>query len=178
MARAIAASGVPVISAVGHEIDFTIADFVADIRAATPTAAAEIAVRNRADLLQYLSEASSRLHREVWRRLDGLHDRLGYLLKSRGMSRPRDLVREYQQQLDELAAEGTRTIGRRLQRLNDRLHRLESSLRALDPEAVLRRGYAIIRKEGEPVTSASELGVDDRIEIALADGSRKAEIVE
>ncbi|MCB0711269.1 MAG: exodeoxyribonuclease VII large subunit [Ignavibacteriae bacterium] len=178
VARAIAGSNVPVISAVGHEIDFTIADFVADVRAATPTAAAEIAVRSREELVGHLIDTTLRIQRELRRKLDGLSDRLEYLSRSRGLAKPHDLLREYQQQVDELTRRSRHATSQKLQRTSDHLHRLESSLRALAPHAVLRRGYAIVQKDGKPVSSYSELELHDHVNITMWDGEHKAKIVE
>ncbi|MCE2503792.1 MAG: exodeoxyribonuclease VII large subunit [Chlorobi bacterium] len=176
VARAIADSRIPIISAVGHEIDFTIADFVADIRAATPTAAAEIAVRDRSELFDYLAGVREGLDREIFRRLDLLGNRLTYLVRSRGMNRLQEIIREHQQRTDELSRRGRRAIESLLQRHKDRQHRLEASLRALDPDAVLGRGYAVIEKDGSLISSSKTLKRKDNVTIRWKDGKRSATI--
>lgn len=176
VARAIAASRIPVISAVGHEIDFTIADFTADVRAATPTAAAEIAVRNREDVLNVIENARDRLDRSMGRRLQRMHERLNAVMRSRGLHRPLDLLRDREQQTDELMRRADAAIRGRLRATGDQLHRIEASLRALDPAAVLNRGYAIVEREGVPVSDSAALEPEEEVTLRMRDGSRRAKI--
>lgn len=176
VARAIAASRIPVISAVGHEIDFTIADFVADARAATPTAAAEIAVRNREEVLGVITGAQRRLDRSIVRRLSQFHERLNGLLRSRGMYRPLEMLRDREQETDELLRRADAALRSRLRSAGDRLDRLQASLRALDPSAVLSRGYAIVERDGTPVHGSAQLSAGDEVTLRMRDGSREARI--
>lgn len=178
VARAIAASRIPVISAVGHEIDFTIADFVADFRAATPTAAAEIAVRNREDILNAIDHAQERLSRSLRRSFTTREERLKTLLRSRGMHRPVELLRDREQQTDELLRRAESAIRNQLRSTRDQLNRLEASLRALDPTAVLKRGYAIVHRNGRPVSESMALTTGDEVTLQMRDGSRKAKITD
>jgi len=103
VARAIAACPVPVVSAVGHEIDFTIADFAADVRAPTPSAAAEILSADSAELLEHLAQVSARLRRSVETRLETIRQRLGNFRRTALFSEPVRSIREYQQNLDRLS---------------------------------------------------------------------------
>lgn len=178
VARAIADSRLPVISAVGHEIDFTIADFVADFRAATPTAAAELAVRDHGDITAYLRDVQNRLEGTIDRRLALLRDRLASLMRSRGIHRPVDLLREREQRLDELTRRSGRAVLGRLREAGERVNRLESSLRALDPTGVLKRGYAIVERNGVPVPDGAALAEGDDITLRMRDGSRQATVTD
>ena len=176
LARVIADSPVPIISAVGHEIDFSISDFVADVRAATPTAAAELAVPERGELLETIRT----LQREVASRLTRLSERLRFrfeLLAGRpGMSRPKQIVHEYAQVLDEATRRAADSLNRQVARRVERLDNLERQLRALDPDSILRRGYAAIEQGEKPVSSATHLSTGDTVRIRFHDGSKNAVI--
>lgn len=164
VARAIHASKIPVISAVGHEVDFTIADFVADLRAPTPSAAAEVVARNSADVLREIAHFRSRLQAvmvqrtEPLRRLPHLQTRLeGALLPrvnllrshvrrfetSYALKRPLEKVNRLRQQLDEQLLRLSRGLIDRKTASQSRLERLSAQLRALNPKAIMERGYSI-----------------------------------
>lgn len=178
VARAIFRSRVPVVSAVGHEIDFTIADFVADMRAATPTAAAEIIVRDRAELIPALREAEKSMAELLFGRLDRARQELSYLLRSRGLARPLDVVRSYQQRLDDLTHRATLGLRAATVRERERLNLLESTLQALNPTNVLARGFAIVEREGKAISRAAELTEGDAVTLRMYDGARKARVEE
>ena len=178
VARAIAESRIPVISAVGHETDFTIADFVADIRAATPTGAAELAVRDQSEIVAFVANAAHRLNRSIDRKVALLKDRLGLLARSRGMHRPLDMLREREQQVDDLVRRSNRAVVQNMQVAGEKVNRLESSLRALDPTAVLKRGYAIVERDEQPVPDSSMLRAGDTVVLRMRDGRRTAQISE
>ncbi|KXK57745.1 MAG: exodeoxyribonuclease VII, large subunit [Chlorobi bacterium OLB7] len=110
VARAIFESEIPVISAVGHETDFTIADFVADLRAPTPTAAAELAVRDKLELLEYVEGIAQQMGDQVSVLIRSHQRELQALLRSRGFSRPADLIRTHEQRLDELTGRANRGL--------------------------------------------------------------------
>ena len=178
VARAIAASRIPIISAVGHEIDFTIADFVADLRAATPTAAAEIAVRDRDELLPMLADLEAAMGSYLHDKLDRGRRDLQALLRSRGLARPLDLVRNHQQRVDDLTHRAALSLRGASTREYEHLRLLEAKLHALSPLSVLSRGFAIIERDGEPVTRAEMLDPGDRVRIRMHDGERRAAIEE
>jgi exodeoxyribonuclease VII large subunit len=176
VARAIYASKIPIISAVGHEIDFSIADFVADVRAATPSAAAELVVRDRTELLDILRNMCYTMRQAVENQIDGFRDRIRSLLGSYSFNRPRDLLRQFAQRVDELE----RSLLLRMTHLHERLvsrHRAaELRLEALNPARVLERGYAIVWKDHEAVTSARRLQEGDRAKIQFHDGTIPARV--
>ncbi len=178
VARAIAASRIPVISAVGHEIDFTIADFVADVRAATPTAAAEIAVRDRTELLPALRELGEAMASAVENRIATGKRELHALLKSRGLARPLDLVRSHQQRVDDLTHRASLALRGVALRSAEQLRLLEATLQALNPTNVLARGYAIVEHDGRAVSRASALNPGDQILLRMADGTHDATIAQ
>ncbi|NOY52636.1 MAG: exodeoxyribonuclease VII large subunit [Deltaproteobacteria bacterium] len=131
VARAIAASSIPVVSAVGHETDFTIADFTADLRAPTPSAAAEIVVRNKLDLEEKISGIGQRLHLAIRRSLEQLRRRVE--LSAQKCAAPVRTVGMYQQRVDELSEVLFRRLAGRTALLRERVKGVESSLRLLNP---------------------------------------------
>ncbi|MBI2229918.1 MAG: exodeoxyribonuclease VII large subunit [Deltaproteobacteria bacterium] len=170
VARAIFASTVPVISAVGHEIDFTIADFVADQRAPTPTAAAEMVVPRKADLQAEMEGFEQTLLRAMRNKLEIAKDYWLGLVKRLGD--PGRKLRENQQRLDELSVDLSRRFQERLRQLRDRLAHGIGRLDALSPLAVLDRGYSITHKlpEERIVKDAGALSLGDRLRVTFAKG--------
>ena len=171
VARAIYASKIPIISAVGHEIDFSIADFVADLRAPTPSAAAELVVRDRTELLENIGNLCYTMRGAIDTQMSSFRERVASLLTSYSFNRPRDLVREFSQRVDEI----DRSLGVSFNHIARTAHQRYDSLRyhlqALNPHGVLKRGYSIVRKEGRIVSSARLLHRGDEAEIQFHDGT-------
>ncbi|HXE76056.1 MAG TPA: exodeoxyribonuclease VII large subunit [Candidatus Xenobia bacterium] len=200
VARAIAGSKIPVITGVGHETDFTIADFVADLRAPTPSAAAELVIQSKEELKQRLRALDTRLAERL--RYQVLHARhqLSQLMRARGWRRMESLLREQAQRADELALRLRQalldSVARRrqewavlaarlasydlrgaVQRERLRLKALAGQLNQLSPLAVLERGYAIVfDAEGKVVKSAAAVRVGDPLEVQLARGRLRADV--
>ena len=170
VARAIFACSVPVISAVGHEIDFTIADFVADHRAPTPTAAAEMVLPCKADLLGQLQLVENQLRRCMQNKLDTAQESCRRL--TRRLSDPARKLREKQQRLDDVCVDLQRRMLARLNQFKERLAHESSRLDALSPLAVLDRGYSITHQMPDEtiVKSAGALAVGDLVRITFAQG--------
>jgi exodeoxyribonuclease VII large subunit len=171
VARAIYASNIPIISAVGHEIDFSIADFVADLRAPTPSAAAELAVRDRSELLEDIGNLCYTMRGTLDHRVSGLRERTANLVTSYSFNRPKDLVREFSQRVDELERSIGISFVHLLQTVRQQCNSLQRQLRALNPGDVLKRGYAIVRKDGRTVSSVHLLRYDDDADIQFHDGT-------
>lgn len=169
VARAIAASAIPVVSAVGHEIDFSISDFVADLRAPTPSAAAELIVRDRVEILELLRNICYTMRQSLEDRVSTLKERMGSLVSSYSFNRPKDLFHQYAQRLDELERGLSLASSHIFDRVQQHHEALYQQLQALSPRNVLSRGYAIIRKDQRPVTRAAELSEGDRAEIEFHD---------
>jgi len=170
VARAIYASKIPVVSAVGHEIDFTIADFVADHRAPTPTAAAEFILPRKRDLREQIQVLELQLLKEMEFKLETAQENLNALLKR--LADPGRKLRENQQRLDELSIDLLRRFQERVRQSKNSLAELAGRLSALSPLAVLERGYAIAHKlpEERIVKSAAALQAGDLIRVTFAEG--------
>ena len=170
VARAIHASSIPVVSAVGHEIDFTIADFVADQRAPTPTAAAEMIMPRMAELLERVAAMEAQLQRCMQSKIDRSRQDLSRWV--RRLADPGRRLRENQQLVDELSIALVRRFQERLRKCRDHLARQSGRLEALSPLAVLERGYSIAHKlpEERIVKEAANLAEGDLLRISFASG--------
>ena len=175
--RAIAACPVPLISAVGHETDFTLADFAADVRAATPSQAAELAVPDRAEVNRQVENLTSQLTRQMRREIDLRRQRLDHVLQSRVMRQPQSMLAERRQRLDFLLAGLQNTAKQELQNKSHGLKLLLNRLAAINPAAVLGRGYGIVTKQDKLVSSINAVEIDDEIQLSLTDGSLKARVL-
>ena len=177
VARAIYDSEIPVVSAVGHEVDTTIADLVADFRAPTPTAAAEILVPELAGMVELVTEYQLKLGRglrhtlELWRgRLETMHERLTAL-------GPLNQLRREQQRLDYLMEGLKWSMHHRLKDRKEKLNALGAHLEALSPLKVLERGYSITRNaQGKVIKKASEVKAGDKIVSRLAEGTITSQV--
>lgn len=179
VARAVAASEAPVISGVGHETDFTLTDFAADLRAPTPTAAAEVATPDRVDLLGAITELSNRHTAYLNSRLSSLRWSLGQAHNTLARISPRYAINTYRQRLDEISLRLERAARVDLERKTLHLAHLEQSLRSLNPRAVLNRGYAIVTRtsDGALVKRFDQVKPQDDIRIQVSQGTMDARIL-
>ena len=179
VARAIYDCELPVISAVGHEPDVTIADFVADARAATPSHAAEMAVPDRAELLEKLQSQRLRMARSEHRRLEQLRRRLTELAGKRVLTDPLAPVQDKRLLLDHAQKELIHAAQVRLAEPRRALAALAASLDAMSPLKVLGRGFALVTDEkGKPVRRASDVPVGSEITAALSEGRLRCRVEE
>lgn len=171
VARAIAHCPVPVISAVGHEVDFTIADFVADCRAPTPTAAAELAVPAKGELLAAVARLEDKLWRSMSAQVGGALERVGRL--SRRLADPRRRLRERQVRVDELSLRLARCLRACMARAKERVRHAAGRLGGVSPLAVLERGYSIALSlpAERVIKDSAEVEAGERIRIRFARGS-------
>lgn len=177
VARAIFASETPVISAVGHETDFTIADFVADLRAPTPSAAAELATEPLDSVQADLTELLRRLERDMQAVLTDCRRRLDFLKERPVLKRPLEGLRRTQIYLEEKERLLLRETLRRLEKEKQRLAAAETGLQAVSPFSIMERGYALLMDEGgRPVTSAEAASVGQAVRVRLKDGTLQAKI--
>ena len=177
VARALDASGLPVVSAVGHESDVTIADLVADERAATPSTAAERVVPDRRDVADRVRALHDRLRSRVTGRLQDARQRVDALVASRAFHAPARRLEQHRQHLDALVDRLGRGGARAVDRARTRLAHLRDRLHALDPEQPLRRGYVHLTQDGTSVQSAESLQDGDRVRLHFQDGHRDAEVL-
>lgn len=190
LARAIRNSEIPVVTGVGHEIDFTIADFVSDLRAPTPSAAAEIVTGHWVDSHRILSQMTERAKIALMREVQGkfrvfqpLSERLGlgmnrYLVQQRKhfelwatkLVSPKDRLREQIQRLDDVALRLENTMTQRLERLKSRVSEFSGKLDALSPLKVLGRGYSLVSSGEVLIKSAKQIKVGQKLEVRFHDG--------
>lgn len=181
VAKAIFESHIPIISAVGHETDFTIADWVADQRAPTPSAAAEIVISEKAALLQFLQSSKTRLRAQIEEKIRVHRQHLKALQKHPLLSSPYGVLAPLIQRLDELSHRLELLHPKhKIQEYRDRLDRLQRHLQSLHPNNVLKKGYAILfsEKEDSIILSAKDLKPQQKILARLHDGAATAQIEE
>lgn len=178
VARAIFASRLPIVSAVGHETDVSIADLVADVRAATPSMAAELVVPDRREVRAWLDEQVRCLEDAARTHLDLHRQRLDRLTSGYGFRRPAEEIRRQRERLQSLQGRLRRSTSHAVTLHRQRIEALERELHALDPERPLRRGYARIERDGAAVSRAAALSSDDSITLWFLDGKRRARIEE
>jgi len=199
VARAIAASEAPVISAVGHETDFTIADLVADVRAPTPTGAAELALRDRKEVMKHLDTDIIRINRSLSRVLDKMHYKFKILDSKLEPRRAEQRISMYSIRLDELSSRMTSALRNRVDIMSRRfikvdsgmdahiqkmiennkkdLQRYSERLESVNPMKVLDRGYTLITDEGgRALTSSRQIKAGSEISIMMKDGKAEAEV--
>lgn len=177
VARAIFASELPVISAVGHETDFTIADFVSDLRAPTPSAAAELATEPLDSVKEDLAELTERLDRDVQSVLTSSKRRLDFLKERPVLKRPLEGIRRTQMYLEEKERLLLRETLRKLEKDKQKLAAAEVGLQAVSPFSIMQRGYAMLMDaKGKPVTTAEAAAVGQTLQVRMKDGILQAEV--
>ncbi|XOQ48913.1 MAG: exodeoxyribonuclease VII large subunit [Eubacteriales bacterium] len=171
VARAVAASSIPVISAVGHETDFTICDFVADLRAPTPSAAAELAVPDAAELMAFLSGSTARLKECMQRQIADLRRKLAVLTTSYTFQRPQNRIEMERIRVDQLHERLLACIYQKAAEAKLELRTASGKLNALSPLATLSRGYTITYNHQEQIVSEiASIQEGERISVLLKDG--------
>ncbi len=173
VARAIANCRIPTISGVGHETDFTICDFVADTRAATPTAAAELASPSRESLFNKLTQLGFQLNKTSQDTLRQRSQMLDYL--ARRLVSPGQQIAQQKQQLAQLAHRLGLNIKQQLQRQQNNLNQIEQNLHHLNPQSVLSRGYAFAQtKDGKIINSSVQIKAGETINLTFGMGEAEA----
>ena len=174
LARTIVACPIPVVTGVGHETDFTIADFVADVRAPTPSAAAEIASPNRFDLEQNLAGAEIALTDAARHVIHQARTDLNRQTWALERLSPQNQVNTFRQQIDSLTHRAGRALQHRLDLQRQQIAGLASRLETLNPQATLSRGYAIVQKDNTVVSQTQQVDQNDRIVVKVSDGEFEA----
>lgn len=178
VARAVYNSRIPTISAVGHQTDYSIADLVADRRAPTPSAAAELAVPELGVITAAIDGTMQQIRRNAARRLDDSSRVLEAKMALITALSPRTRLNNSEQRLDELSARIRTSVHTRLDRAEHSLMASADMISALNPLAVLSRGYSLTSRESGVVTSASQLKPGDEITVRFSDGSARARVVD
>lgn len=178
LARKIYDMTVPVISAVGHEIDFTVCDFVADLRAPTPSAAAELAVPDRKELLLFLDRMKDRLDAALTAFVGRKRERLDALAARRPLMTPETILTPFCEAVRSLRERADAAVRMNTEKARASLAFLAGKAQALDPMAVLTRGFCVPEYEGSPISSVREVSVGDDLTLLFADGEAVASIKE
>ncbi len=180
VARAIFSSGIPVISAVGHETDFTIADFVADRRAATPSEAAELAVPDKREIENNLYSLKLRMQQNTFKAIEYHRKQLEGIERNILFRTPMEKINQYRQTVDEIKRDMHAEISHLVALHKKSLQALTGKLDALSPLAIIERGYSICSRlpEGEIVRSVKDISVGDALKILLSDGEAVSEVKE
>ena len=178
LARRIFDAETPIISAVGHETDFTICDFVADMRAPTPSAAAEIAVPDRRELMLRVDQLDERLASALIRSVQRARERLNLLSDRAGVDGVRRMLDSKRDEVNYLREKSALLIRSILQAKRDSLSSSAAKANALSPLSTLSRGYSVAEKENAVIKSVNELSKGDRLTLIMNDGKLLTEVVE
>lgn len=179
LARTVADSKIPIISAVGHETDFTICDFVADKRAPTPSAAAELAVPDRKELLGSIEYNINYINSLIYTRINSYKERLTNFTKSKNMSRPDFMIEERRIALDILSGKLKSLFLNEISKHKNRFSNLAGKLDALSPLKVLSSGYSLVTNSGgRTIKSVKKAKIGDYLEIRMNDGIIKCVVKE
>lgn len=178
VARAIYDSELPVISAVGHETDFSISDFVADLRAPTPSAAAELAVPNISDILLKLQNYNLRYKNALKKKIEIMKLRYEKCMMNKVFKDPLQNIHEKYISLDMINKSLQNSINNKVQISKTKMVELITKLDSLSPLKTLTRGYSILEKDNKIVKSVKSLNINDEISIRLIDGNAKAKVID
>jgi exodeoxyribonuclease VII large subunit len=178
VARTIFESEIPVISAVGHEPDYTISDFVADLRAATPSNAAELAVPDRQELIETINSYKKRMAAALKGRIDYEKEKLKRLSQSRALSSPMNYIDDRRLLLDHLSGRLASSAELRVKHLRSDFIRLASALDAMSPLKVLARGYSIaVKSDGSVIKRAADTQAGEDITVKTSEGSINCKVL-
>lgn len=176
VAHSIYNSEIPIISAVGHETDFTIADFVADLRAPTPSAAAELAVADIYEIQKKISDYQERLRKALIKEVEFLKLRYDKCLSSFVFKEPNRKINENYIKIDTYIKQLETSVKNKYEKENSKFSELVAKLDAYSPLKTLSRGYSIIEKDNKFIKSEKELNFGEIVNIRLFDGNKKAQI--
>lgn len=174
VARAVFESEVPVVSAIGHEVDFTICDFVADVRASTPTAAAEIIFPDKNELLETVKRFQYNIKSLVTGRMDDMKSSVDYIENNYFFKKPADILKEYKLNVDDFMQKFERIISLKIKDVNNHLNFAEKMLANVSPEQTLKRGFVYVKRDDKIISRKKSLSKDDKIDVIFYDGETKA----
>ena len=177
VARAIYNSEIPIISAVGHETDFTIADFVADLRAPTPSAAAELANPDIYELKNKINTLKERARISLKKKMELIKLKYNNIINSRAFKEPLQNMQNNYLRLDNLIKQMEKSITLKQKEMEKLYQSKVLKLDALSPLKTLARGFSIVEKDNKMVKSSQDLDVNDEINLRFIDGNKKAKII-
>ena len=177
VARAVFASKIPIISAVGHEIDFSISDFVADLRAPTPSAAAELVVKDKNEVVELIRNFCYTMNSSMMNSIELYKQTIVNLTQSYSFNKPHDMLRQRSQQIDELQHRLNRNMLHSFSMIQQRTHFLSSRIQSTNPASILKRGYAIVRQEGKIISSKKNTISIKSAAVEFHDGTIDVEII-
>jgi exodeoxyribonuclease VII large subunit len=177
VARAIFSSKIPIISAVGHEVDFTIADFVADVRAPTPSAAAEIIAPDEHELRMKLLNLLKSINSILAEKQESLKLDIKNIMRSYAFRRPEDVVHQYFLRIDDMENRIYLAANNIMTSSNELVAKIKGHLESLNPNNVMKRGYSMIFKEGLLVKSVNDVEIKDIVSMKLQDGKVDSKIM-
>lgn len=174
--RAIAGSRLPVVSAIGHETDTTLADYAADLRAPTPSAAAELILPDKRELLESLSQIESSIKNNIIGKLQTTRAIVESFSKSYIFNRTKDLINDYKIQLDDISSELLENVNMKFLNHKNVIDNCEKILNSVSPENTLRRGFAMVEKDGNIISRAKQLSERENVTLRFYDDKKKAAI--
>jgi exodeoxyribonuclease VII large subunit len=175
--RAIYESEIPVVSAIGHEIDFTIADLVSDVRAPTPSVAAEITLPDENDLRQWLLEIYHKQHVKIGERIAKMRSDVLNIQKSYSFRRPMDILQRYIMQIEDFTQRLSLAANNRLVENRLIINNLNKQLESINPYNVLSRGFSMVFKDDILISSVKKVEVNDQISVKFKDGKIRTIII-
>ena len=177
LARAVYECEIPIVSAVGHETDFTICDFAADVRASTPSAAAELvsSVTNE-NMLSDIHNFMNDIYYSMQRRIHNEYQRYERAANARAFKNPHDIIKNRQMKLDVLHEKLKGSYSKKLSAEKERFAELAAKLDTLSPLKILSRGYSVTKKDGHIINSVLQVNPNDKIEVVLSDGSMECTV--
>jgi exodeoxyribonuclease VII large subunit len=189
LARAIHACNIPVVSAVGHEVDYTICDLVADFRAPTPSAAAELTTPDKKELIETIDKISYYCGSFVQRKIENFRASLKEIYSNYYFNRPKDIINNYYQRVDEIYSKLDDLVYSTISQYSQKNEMILKTLHHISPEVNLRKGYSIVRKKADHspdllqiytkiVSRAGELSKEDEIQITFFDNKRTAKVTD
>lgn len=173
VAREVFNSRIPVVSAVGHEVDFTICDFVADLRAPTPSAAAEIIFRDKNELLERINQIDYYIKIYLKDKVNSLRDSLENIEKSYFFNKPVDMMNEYKMRTDEIQKDLEKLVKEKLLRFKEGLTNKEKLLKSISPEQTLKRGFTYVIKDGKLISRKTKVKEGEEMIVRFYDGDVK-----
>ncbi|MCX6164061.1 MAG: exodeoxyribonuclease VII large subunit [Ignavibacteriae bacterium] len=177
VAREVFNSRIPVVSAIGHEVDFTICDFVADLRAPTPSAAAEIIFRDKNDLLERINQIDYYIKIYVKDKIEVLYQSLENVEKSYSFNKPVDMLNEYKMRMDDMQKDIEKLTKEKLFRVKDSLVNKEKLLLSISPEQTLKRGFTYVIKDGKLISRRVKVNKGEEITVRFYDGDVESKVL-